>query len=155
MRVRQAVNWQERKQMPRRTSCINCGGAAELLCDFKLGGVHGGIEKIEVPKPMEWEVIDATKMPYRCDVPICHSCATYKGNIFMSHYGSDSIDYCPMHAHMDESHPYEPITEPELFSMRRDIAAYYRRKKMHLASNQQEESKKNAATNGTDSLSLA
>lgn len=116
--------------MPRRTSCINCGGAATLLCDFRLGGVFGGIAKMEVPKKMEWPYIDTSKMCYRCDVPICHSCATHKGDVFMSHTGHDTIDHCPMHAHMEHANRLVPTTEAELQTKRREISAYYRRKKM-------------------------
>lgn len=115
--------------MSETSVCLNCGGHAELLCDYKLGGVIGWIVQESKPFRRERRYFDITKMPYTCDVPLCPACATLKGRYFISgpQAGSESIDYCPYHAAMPEPR-WLPITEEELAEKRREIAAFYRRK---------------------------
>lgn len=106
--------------------CINCGGHAAQLCDFTLGGVHGGYGEY---KGKPYRVHDINKPHYTCDVPICRACATHAGNLFISgkNPGIETIDYCPLHSH-GENHDIKPLTEDEVRAMRREIEAHYRRK---------------------------
>ena len=111
--------------------CINCGGHADLLCDFTLGGVFDGYAEHN-GQPYRVQTID--KPPYTRDVPICRSCATFAGNVFFSGLkpGVDTIDYCPLHSAGNQGFP-TPITDDEVRSIRRDIVAHYRRKSFYIA----------------------
>lgn len=108
--------------------CLVCGGVATLLCDYVLGAVIGGVT--DSPRPRT--VIDCKQMPYRCDMPLCRSCATHAGNFFFSGPdcgGTDSIDYCPIHRSSD-THMPEPITPDHADSLRREAWALILRGKM-------------------------
>ena len=110
--------------------CINCGGPATLLCDFKIGGAHGGYAECD-GRP--YRVFDINKPFFTCDVPLCPACATFAGNVFLSGKspGSESVDYCPLHAH-GRDHECKPLTDDELSALRREIEAHYRRKAFYV-----------------------
>lgn len=99
-------------------TCYVCGGAATKLCDFRLGWAIGGY--VEGPNG-PYAVFDITRMPYTCDMPLCDACAYPAGRTFVSGQvpAADTIDYCPLHAHVaTRPEDMRPIT-PEAAAVAR------------------------------------
>jgi hypothetical protein len=108
------------------TPCLACGAPSTLLCDYHLGAPIGGEER-------GCSFIDASKMPFTCDMPLCKACATPGGWIHISGRDPfwDTFDYCPIHS--DGNYGLaEPIESDVAESLRRKAWAPMLRGKMHI-----------------------
>lgn len=108
-----------------KDTCFHCGAPATKLCDFHIGLVIGGYERVGTVYDNRWRAVMSMKTDrqfYTCDRPLCDACTTNKGRVHVcagKDSFSDTYDACKDHAN-DKSEA-EMLTDQEAGKIQHEL----------------------------------